>query len=55
MFEAFRQGDSGSTREIGGFGLGLAIVKHIALAHQGKVSVSSIPGLGSQFIISLPL
>jgi two-component system phosphate regulon sensor histidine kinase PhoR len=38
-----------------GSGLGLAIVKHIALAHQGSVSVSSVPGTGSQFSMRLPL
>jgi signal transduction histidine kinase len=37
-----------------GFGLGLAIVKHIAIAHGGRVSVDSSPGLGSTFRMHLP-
>lgn len=37
-----------------GTGLGLAIVKHIALAHGGSVSVTSTPGEGSTFVVSIP-
>jgi PAS domain S-box-containing protein len=38
-----------------GTGLGLAIVRHIAERYGGKVEVSSEEGMGSCFMISLPL
>ncbi len=37
-----------------GLGLGLSLVKAIVTAHQGKISVSSQPGVGSIFTLSLP-
>jgi two-component system phosphate regulon sensor histidine kinase PhoR len=40
---------------LGGTGLGLSIVKHIAMAHDGTVSVESRPGYGSIFSIILPI
>ena len=55
VFEAFRQGDSSSTRTVGGLGLGLAIVRYIVEAHGGGVSARSDgPGRGSTFVIRLP-
>ncbi len=54
IFERFYRVDNGRSRELGGTGLGLAIVKHIVLAHNGHVSVESIPGKGSTFVITLP-
>ncbi len=53
LFERFFRVDKGRSREMGGTGLGLAIVKHIALAHQGRVYVTSAPGTGSTFTIEL--
>lgn len=55
VFEAFRQADSGSTRQVGGMGLGLAIVRHIVEAHGGTADVQSDGlGHGSTFTIGLP-
>jgi PAS domain S-box-containing protein len=55
VFEPFRQGDSTSTRTVGGLGLGLAIVRHIVEAHGGTVTVRSDgAGRGSAFTVRLP-
>jgi len=54
LFERFFRVDADRSRKMGGTGLGLAIVKHAALAHNGRVSVDSKPGLGSTFMIHLP-
>lgn len=37
-----------------GFGLGLPIVRELVQAHGGRVDMSSVPGVGSTFRISLP-
>jgi two-component system phosphate regulon sensor histidine kinase PhoR len=54
LFERFYRVDKARSREHGGTGLGLAIVKHIALAHSGRVSVTSTVGKGSTFTLHLP-
>jgi signal transduction histidine kinase len=38
-----------------GLGLGLSLVKAIVTAHGGTVSVTSVPGSGSEFRVALPL
>ncbi|RLC36985.1 PAS domain-containing sensor histidine kinase [candidate division Kazan bacterium] len=55
LFERFYRVDPDRSRKLGGTGLGLAIVKHIAIAHNGRVSVDSQPGQGSTFRIHLPI
>ena len=56
IFDRFRQGDSGTTREHGGLGLGLAIVRHLIELHGGVVKAQSEgPGKGAEFIIQLPI
>ncbi len=56
VFERFRQGDSGATREHGGLGLGLAITKHLVEMHGGTIDVASAGrGAGATFRIKLPL
>ncbi len=54
VFERFYRVDKARGRDQGGTGLGLSIVKHIALAHQGKVTVESTPNHGSTFRLVLP-
>jgi len=55
IFERFYRVDKARSRKLGGTGLGLAIVKHIALVHGGTVTVDSVPGQGSTFVIHLPV
>ncbi|UAK24470.1 ATP-binding protein [Sphingomonas nostoxanthinifaciens] len=55
IFDSFSQVDSGTTRRHSGTGLGLAICRNIARAMGGDVTVSSLLGAGSTFILDLPL
>jgi PAS domain S-box-containing protein len=54
LFQPFTQIDSGLAREYSGTGLGLVLVKNLAQVHSGSVSVESVHGEGSRFIVSLP-
>ncbi|ADD40293.1 sensor histidine kinase [Stackebrandtia nassauensis] len=54
IFERFYRSDPARSRATGGTGLGLAIVKHIAGNHGGRVDVSSMPGNGATFTLTLP-
>lgn len=42
------------TTRVDGTGLGLAIVRGVVRSHGGEIQAKSIPGAGSEFIISLP-
>jgi PAS domain S-box-containing protein len=55
IFDKFTQADSSTTREYGGTGLGLAICKEIAHAMGGSLTVTSVHGKGSTFVLNLSL
>jgi two-component system sensor histidine kinase SenX3 len=55
VFERFYRVDRARSRSTGGTGLGLSIVRHVASNHGGEVSVTSIEGEGSTFVLRLPI
>ena len=54
LFQSFVQIDSSLSRQYNGTGLGLALVKRLVEAQNGDVRVTSTPGHGSCFCITLP-
>lgn len=54
IFQKFYRIHTSYAQRVAGTGLGLSIVKQIVEAHKGEVVVSSAPGTGSTFIVSLP-
>ncbi len=54
LFQPFHQCGRQVERQNGGTGLGLAISRSMARAMGGEITVSSTPGVGSQFCVNLP-
>jgi len=55
LFQAFSQADASTSRRYGGTGLGLALTQQFARMMGGDVTVTSRPGAGSTFTITLPV
>lgn len=55
VFQAFVQADSKTSVNYGGTGLGLAIVSNFCDMLGGSISLTSAPGEGSRFDVSLPI
>lgn len=53
-FDRFSRADPSRTRGTGGSGVGLAICQKLVEAHHGTISVSSVVGQGTTFVVELP-
>ena len=54
LFNKFYRVPTGNVHQVNGFGLGLNFVKKIIDAHDGKIIIKSVPGVGTEFKILLP-
>jgi signal transduction histidine kinase len=55
LFTKFFRSDDPSIRAIGGSGLGLWLSRSLVEMHGGEVSFTSEVGVGSTFVVSLPV
>jgi signal transduction histidine kinase len=54
-FRAFEQLDHGLTRQYEGLGLGLSFAQQLVRLLGGEIKLESAPGVGSRFIVTLPV
>ncbi|HHW48147.1 MAG TPA: PAS domain S-box protein [Clostridiaceae bacterium] len=54
IFDKFKQIDKSLRKRYEGSGIGLSLVKALVEKHNGKVTLNSQPGKGSEFIIEIP-
>jgi CheY-like chemotaxis protein len=55
IFDLFSQAEQSLDRSDGGLGVGLCLVQRLVNLHHGTITVSSILGHGSEFVVQLPL
>ncbi len=55
LFKPFQQVDGSITRRFGGTGLGLALSQRLIELMEGRITVASVKGRGSTFVIELPI
>jgi two-component system phosphate regulon sensor histidine kinase PhoR len=55
IFKKFYRVHNGNVHNAKGLGLGLYFAKKVIDYHQGKIDVQSLPGIGTEFKIELPL
>ncbi len=55
IFDLFTQAERSLDRSQGGLGIGLTMVRRLVELHGGKVDVHSELGLGSEFVVRLPV
>jgi CheY-like chemotaxis protein len=55
VFSEFTQADASTTRKYGGTGLGLPISRHFAQMMGGDITIKSVEGEGSTFIVRVPV
>jgi len=55
IFDRFYQSPNNISLGISGSGIGLNLAKEMVNLHGGKISVNSNPGVGSEFIVELPV
>lgn len=55
VFERFYKTDESRGKDTTGVGLGLSIVSRIMMLHKGSVTVKSVKGEYTEFIVSMPL
>lgn len=55
IFHKFYRAQNGNLHTVKGLGLGLYFTRKVIDGHQGQIRVNSIPGIGTEFMIDLPV